>query len=305
MRCRTDSFASTACSCGSIPSRNTKTESKLDAVLRNVSSHGVWVSAHPDTIEKMGTKEVLYRTNRLGWGTDTHLYATVSEFRAQFPARLAAAGPRVVKQRHGNGGIGVWKVVLVDDAAKDIPTNPAVDTIVRIQHAAPRDDTTEDVTLKEFMQRCEPYFAGAGTLIDQPFVTRLAEGMIRAYLVRSDVVGFAHQQPAATTPGGTTVSRDRVLGLPSAKTMYDATHPTFHALRTRLEEEWVPGMRNLVGVEDDQLPLIWDADFLYGPPTDTGEDTYILCEINISSVLPFPERAPRALALAVQQRLDK
>ena len=278
---------------------------KLDAVLRDVSLRGVWVSAHPDTIEKMGTKEVLYRTSSLGWGTDTDLYATLSEFRAQFPVRLAAAGPRVLKQRRGNGGIGVWKVALVDDAATNIPTNPAADPIVRIQHAAPRDDTTEDVTLGEFMQRCERYFADAGKLIDQPFVTRLAEGMIRAYLVRSDVVGFAHQQPAATTPGGTTVPLDSVLGLPSAKTMYDATHPNFDVLRTRLEDDWVPGLRKLVGVEDDQLPLIWDADFLYGPPTDTGDDTYILCEINVSSVLPFPQDAPRALASAVLQRLGK
>ena len=42
--------------------------SRLDPVLRDVASKGVWVSAHPDTILTMGTKEVLYRTRRLGWG---------------------------------------------------------------------------------------------------------------------------------------------------------------------------------------------------------------------------------------------
>ena len=31
-------------------------------------SQGPWVSAHPDTILKMGTKEVLVRTRHLGWG---------------------------------------------------------------------------------------------------------------------------------------------------------------------------------------------------------------------------------------------
>src|SRR5438552_797030 len=30
---------------------------QLDAMLRQVASEGVWVSAHPDTILKMGTKE--------------------------------------------------------------------------------------------------------------------------------------------------------------------------------------------------------------------------------------------------------
>src|SRR3954468_9859056 len=34
----------------------------LDDVLRDVSGAGVWVSAHPDVIAKMGTKEVLHRT---------------------------------------------------------------------------------------------------------------------------------------------------------------------------------------------------------------------------------------------------
>src|ERR1700682_944869 len=31
---------------------------RLDAILREVAASGVWVSAHPDVIVKMGTKEV-------------------------------------------------------------------------------------------------------------------------------------------------------------------------------------------------------------------------------------------------------
>ena len=58
---------------------------KLDAMLREVASRGVWVSAHPDTIAKMGTKEVLYRTQELGWGSDIHLYRNVEEFTEHFP----------------------------------------------------------------------------------------------------------------------------------------------------------------------------------------------------------------------------
>ena len=40
----------------------------LDAMLRDVATQGVWVSAHPDVILKMGVKEVLHRTraSRLG-----------------------------------------------------------------------------------------------------------------------------------------------------------------------------------------------------------------------------------------------
>ena len=85
----------------------------LDAMLRDVASRGVWVSAHPDVILKMGAKEVLHRTRHLGWGTDTHLYRAAPSF----PRRVSAAAsdrpaPRVLKQNRGNGGQGVWKVEL-------------------------------------------------------------------------------------------------------------------------------------------------------------------------------------------------
>ena len=82
-------------------------------MLRDVAARGPWVSAHPDVILKMGVKEVLHRTRHLGWGTDTHLYRTAADFRDEFPARLQAAGPRVLKQNRGNGGQGVWKVELL------------------------------------------------------------------------------------------------------------------------------------------------------------------------------------------------
>jgi hypothetical protein len=57
----------------------------------------------------MGTKEILYRTRHLGWGTDTGLYPSPGAFADEFPARLAAAGPRVLKQNRGNGWQGVRK----------------------------------------------------------------------------------------------------------------------------------------------------------------------------------------------------
>src|SRR4030088_2013277 len=37
----------------------------LDAMLRDVASKGIWVSADPDVILKMGVKEVLHRTKHL------------------------------------------------------------------------------------------------------------------------------------------------------------------------------------------------------------------------------------------------
>jgi len=57
----------------------------LDVLLREVAANGAWVSAHPDVILTLGTKEVLHRTRDLGWGTDTDLYRDTADFRARFP----------------------------------------------------------------------------------------------------------------------------------------------------------------------------------------------------------------------------
>ena len=92
--------------------------------------------------------------------------------------------------------------------------------------------------------------------------------------------------------------------MPAAKTMYAADEPQFASLRSQLEHEWVPGMQRLVDVSDPELPVLWDADFLYGPRTDTGDDTYMLCEINVSAVIPFPPEAPSKLASAVMRRCN-
>jgi len=58
----------------------------------------------------------------------------------------------------------------------------------------------------------------------------------------------------------------------------------------------VPAMQRILDLETDALPVIWDADFLYGPKDSTGQDTFVLCEINISCVWPFPPQATNALA---------
>jgi hypothetical protein len=92
------------------PISNGHDRSRLDPLLREIASKGIWVSAHPDIILKMGVKEVLFRTRTLGWGTDTDLYETMEDFKKRFPQRLASGTVRVIKQNRGNGGNGVWKV---------------------------------------------------------------------------------------------------------------------------------------------------------------------------------------------------
>ena len=53
------------------PIHEGRNRANLDALLREVASRGVWVSAHPDVILKMGTKEVLHRTRTMRAGAPT------------------------------------------------------------------------------------------------------------------------------------------------------------------------------------------------------------------------------------------
>jgi hypothetical protein len=275
------------------PISDGQNRSQLDAMLRDVASRGVWVSAHPDVILKMGVKEVLYRTKHLGWGTDTHLYGTARAFNGQFVQRLKSAGPRVLKQNRGNGGQGVWKVELVLAAADNA-------AIVRVQHAR-RGSVPEEMPLGDFMRSCEAYFANEGCIVDQPFQPRLRDGMIRCYMGADKVIGFGHQfiKELLLSAEGP----DSPAAQPGPRIMYPASAPTFQALRTKMESEWTPEMMHLLDINTGSLPIIWDADFLYGPRDVSGEDTYVLCEINASSVFPFPEQAPSEIARLALGRL--
>ena len=269
----------------------------LDELLREVSQRGIWVSAHPDVILKMGTKEVLYRTQEIGWGRDVYLYESLEVLRRQLPARLMAGQGRVLKQNRGNGGDGVWKVQLVLGAPDD---PPHAGTAVRVRHAL-RGCVEEKTTLGDFVRRCEPYFAGAGKMIDQPYQQRLPEGMIRCYLVHDRVVGFGHQTTNALFPaplGEPATAAPQ----PGPRLYYPPNRPDFQSLKDRLERKWVPAMCRVLAIHTGDLPLIWDADFLLGPKTNNGDDTYILCEINVSSVFPFPDDALAPLADAVEER---
>jgi hypothetical protein len=266
----------------------------LDAMLRDVASRGIWVSAHPDVILKMGVKQVLYRTKQLSWGTDTHLYLNAAEFYEAFPPRLRSAGPRVIKQNRGNGGQGVWRVELASSSAR-------ADAAVRVLHAL-RGSVPEDVPLSDFMIRCEAYFAADGCIVDQPFQPRLPDGMIRCYMGADKVVGFGHQLIKALIPPPPE-GPDSEAAQPGPRIMHPAAEPAFQALRMKMESEWTPQMMRLLDIDAGTLPIIWDADFLYGPQTEAGEDTYVLCEINVSSVFPFPEQAPSEIARLALARL--
>ena len=268
--------------------------SVLDRILREAAGSGVWVSAHPDVILKIGTKEVLFRTRELGWGSDTMLYRSPGEFARGFPGRLARLGRLVLKQGRGNGGNGVWKVEL--PGGRPAPAGP--DAVVRVQDARARDGSSEHLGLGAFMDRCQEYFAWSGCLVDQAFQDRLADGMLRCYFSHDQVAGFCRQWPQGL------LDHDPHDGTPPASVMEGPDVPAYQRLRVQAETEWIPQMTAILGIGAHELPVIWDADFLYGPATPDGQDTYVLCEINASAVWPFPPTAAPAIAAAALARVQ-
>jgi len=276
------------------PIANGKDRRMLDDLLRSLAGEDFWVSAHPDVILKMGTKQVLYDTKHLGWGTDVRLYRTAMAFRQQLPDCLRSFGPRVLKQHRGNGGNGVWKVELLAQSSDGIET-------VRVLHAL-RGSTTEDLPLEAFLARRNAYFADDGLVVDQPYQARLPDGMIRCYMAADKVTGFGHQLIRALIPPPPE-GPNSPQAQPGPRIMHGPDAAAFQALRSKMESEWVPQMMQTLDIERASLPIIWDADFLYGPRDSSGADTYVLCEINVSSVFPIPDEAPTAIANLTKERL--
>jgi hypothetical protein len=251
----------------------------LDAVLRDVAADGVFVSAHPDTILRLGTKDVLLAVRGLPFGSDAVRVGSLDALREQLPARLAR-GARVLKQHRGHSGIGVWRIESRGDGA------------FALRHAQ-RGAVEETVDFETVLQHLAPYFADGGHMIDQAWQPRLVEGMTRAYLVRDRVVGFGHQAVNALYPA----DAGSPAPLPGPRLYSGPDDVRFADLRDRLDTAWVRRLCECTGTPPDALPLLWDADFL---PGDSA-GAHVLCEVNVSSVAPYPASAVEPLVQAVQR----
>lgn len=262
---------------------------RLDAMLRRVAGSGVIVSAHPDAILKLGTKDVLFATRDLPFGSDVCSIDSLRQLQEELPARLQR-GARVLKQFRGHSGIGVWRVALADDAPGSL----------RVRHAQ-RGSEEEVMGLAALLDKLTPYFepANGGHMIDQAWQPRLVEGMVRAYLVGDRVEGFGHQSVNALYPG----APGQAAPQPGSRLYYPADLPQFQELKQHLDMEWIELLRARVGLPREQLPLLWDCDFILGERDANAQERYVLCEINVSSVSPFPPSAISPLVSAVQRRL--
>jgi hypothetical protein len=159
-------------------------------------------------------------------------------------------------------------------------------------------EVSEDLTLDDFIRRCAEYFDN-GSVIDQPFQPRLREGVVRCYMAGERCAGFGHHkvkalldQPAARAEAG-------------PRRYTSNADPRFQRLRRLMEEEWTPQLTAMLNMARDDLPMIWDADFMLGPMQPDGSDSYVLGEINVSSVHPYPDEAPVEIAKRVADRLKR
>ena len=278
------------------PINDGRSRAPLDALLRDVAAAGVFVSTHPDVIMKLGTKDVLVDTREMGWGSDVCRLDTLEQLRAELSERLAGGAIRVLKQWRGHSGIGVWRV---QRAAGDASFTG--ESLVRAKHA-PRDSAEVTLSFDEFVNRMAAYFEDGGHMIDQAWQPRLTEGMVRCYLVQDRVAGFGLQAVNALHPAVPGSGSDEPP-TPSQRLYHPPTLPHLQGLTHRLETEWVPQLQRTLDIRQDELPLLWDCDFLHGDHASEGDERYVLCEINVSSVAPFPDSAIEPLVEATVARL--
>lgn len=242
----------------------------LDQLLADLSTAGVFVSAHPEAIMKIGTKDVLFKTRNLEWGSDVEIYNSFEEFKDRFPATIMNGQTRVLKQFRGNGGDGVFKI-------------RASDGEIFILHAR-RGAVEERIEPDKVADHFGDYFAAGGPMLNQGWNDNLTNGMVRCYLSGRRVAGFGYQEINALYPQDGPVTPGRRFYLTEKCAL-------FADLRAQMEDRWIDELLDVTDLAPEKLPVIWDADFFINSMVPDSHGRYTLCEINVSSVSPFPESA--------------
>jgi hypothetical protein len=258
----------------------------LDKFLRDLSDAGILVSAHPDTILRIGTKDVLVTTQSLSWSVEACAHRSLADFRERFPASVRRERTRVLKQYRGDSGRGVWKVTALSPNSFDI-------------RSASRDELPRELSENAMIAFFDAeVFARGSHLVEQRWVATMDRGMVRAYICGTKVAGFGYQEIIALYPASPGDDFTRLQ--PSRRYYYTENCFLFRTLRQRLEKEWIPALQKLMAMRAEDFPLLWDADFFMGDPPDSE---FLLCEINASCVSPFPESAITPLMVELERRL--
>jgi hypothetical protein len=271
------------------PIEQGKDRKKLDSLLVEISKKGCLVSAHPEIILKMGTKDVLYKTREMDWGGDTKLYSDYNEFLTLLHKSLRDSKIRILKQYRGNGGNGVYKVVYHSQGS------------ITVVHAiAGNEERT--LSVSDFNNEFKRFFSNDGMLIDQEWNKNTINGMVRCYLSGSKVAGFGYQEINALYELND--SNNKIYFPPSKRYYFTENCGVFNDLKEIMEKKWVPELMKKLSVSQSMMPVIWDADFFINAPGNEIVDRkYTLCEINVSCVSPFPPSAIKFVVNEVRNRL--
>ncbi len=265
---------------------------KLDALLAKVSSEGCFVSTHPEVILKMGTKDILYKAKDLGWSSETNMYTNMEDFARRFPESLQKSGIKVLKQYRGNGGDGVHKVI-----------KGSSDQEVIVIHAK-NSRETKTLTWDDFFTEFKPYFSNNGLLIAQAWHDKLENGMVRCYVSGNKVAGFGYQEIVSLYE--IAINGSKTILPPSKRYYFTQNCGLFSDLKEMMENRWIPQLQKSQAISTDMLPVIWDADFFINRAnSNIAIGKYILCEINVSCVSPFPPSAIPFIIEEVRDRIKK
>ena len=264
----------------------------LDALLTKLSAQGCFVSSHPDTILKMGTKEILFKIKDTEFGGDTRVYNSFEEFKERFLVSGELTGIRILKQYRGNGGDGVFK----------IDTTNIKNNSIAVTHAK-KGEEEKLVTVDDLFTMFESYFKTSSMFIDQEWNPHIINGMVRCYLCGANVTGFGYQEINALYP---ITETNPVFKNPSQRFYFSEDCGLFKDLKEIMENSWVPQLQEIAAIKNEMLPVIWDADFFINKiNTENTSEKYSLCEINVSCVSPFPESSIPYIAEEVKKRMNR
>lgn len=154
------------------------------------------------------------------------------------------------------------------------------------------DNHTEHHTVGEFLEFCihgrtatAGEWASTGTgryleggidagamLVDQRFLPRIVEGEVRCLMIGPNLVSLVHKVPQKGTLSATLQSGAQY-------TTYEPNDPKFAILVASFLQD-LPRIMECFGQQDEPLPLLWTADFIFGD----DDTTFYIGEFNCSCV---------------------
>lgn len=252
---------------------NLSDETHYFQLLRELVKADVHGLPHPDAMINFGAKNAVEKLKGSDLvPEDIDCYYDFESFKEKFPQYLAT-GERVIKQNRGSTGEGIWKVELAEPMTEDVSEIP-LEASVKCTEA--KDNHVEYKTLGEFIDFCVQYLEGPNSMIlDMPFFPRIREGEIRVLMLRRKPINIVHKKPAEGNPDAFSATL-----FSGAKYTYDSPDkwPELISILTRN----INLLIDKLGGYD--IPLIWTADFILDTDPETGEDKYVLGEINASCV---------------------